>query len=60
MNDERYEMTSQQFMKLVQLSTALMLQDLYDKEVIDNIAVELSDLTLEILRLKNEKKRDTL
>lgn len=58
--DERYEMTSQQFMKLVQLSTALMLQDLYEKEVIDNIAVELGDLTLEILRLKNEKKRDTL
>lgn len=58
--DERYEMTSQQFMKLVQLSTALMLQDLYDKEVIDNIASELGDLTLDILRLKNEKKRDTL
>lgn len=58
--DERYEMTSQQFMKLVQLSTALMLQDLYEKEVIDNIASELGDLTLDILRLKNEKKRDTL
>ncbi|MBQ1569638.1 MAG: hypothetical protein IIZ78_00835 [Clostridiales bacterium] len=58
--DERYEMTSEQFMKLVQLSTALMLQDLYEKEVIDNIASELGDLTLEILRLKNEKKRDTL
>lgn len=58
--DERYEMTSQQFMKLVQLSTALMLQDLYDKEVIDNIASQLGDLTLDILRLKNEKKRDTL
>lgn len=58
--DERYEMTSQQFLKLVQLSTALMLQDLYDKEVIDNIASQLGDLTLEILRLKNEKKRDTL
>lgn len=58
--DERYEMTSEQFMKLVQLSTALMLQDLYEKEVIDNIASELGDLTLDILRLKNEKKRDTL
>ena len=58
--NERYEMTSQQFLKLVQLSTALMLQDLYDKEVIDNIASELGDLTLDILRLKNEKKRDTL
>lgn len=58
--DERYEMTSQQFLKLVQLSTALMLQDLYDKEVIDNIASQLGDLTLDILRLKNEKKRDTL
>lgn len=58
--NERYEMSSQQFMKLVQLSTALMLQDLYEKEVIDNIASELGDLTLEILRLKNEKKRDTL
>lgn len=57
---ELYEMTSQQFMKLVQLSSALMLQDLYDKEVIDNIALELGDLTLDILRLKNEKKRDTL
>lgn len=57
---ERYEMTSEQFMKLVQLSSALMLQDLYDKEVIDNIASELGDLTLDILRLKNEKKRDTL
>lgn len=58
--DERYEMTSQQFLKLVQLSSALMLQDLYEKEVIDNIASELGDLTLDILRLKNEKKRDTL
>lgn len=58
--DERYEMTGEQFMKLVQLSTALMLQDLYDKEVIDNIASQLGDLTLDILRLKNEKKRDTL
>ena len=58
--DEHYEMTSQQFLKLVQLSTALMLQDLYEKEVIDNIASELGDLTLDILRLKNEKKRDTL
>lgn len=58
--DEHYEMTSEQFMKLVQLSTALMLQDLYEKEVIDNIASELGDLTLDILRLKNEKKRDTL
>lgn len=58
--DERYEMTSQQFLKLVQLSTALMLQDLYEKEVIDNIASELGDLTLDILRLKNEQKRDTL
>lgn len=58
--DDRYEMTSEQFLKLVQLSTALMLQDLYEKEVIDNIASELGDLTLEILRLKNEKKRDTL
>lgn len=58
--NERYEMTGEQFMKLVQLSTALMLQDLYDKEVIDNIASQLGDLTLEILRLKNEKKRDTL
>lgn len=58
--DERYEMTSEQFLKLVQLSTALMLQDLYEKEVIDNIASELGDLTLDILRLKNEKKRDTL
>lgn len=58
--DERYEMTSEQFLKLVQLSTALMLQDLYEKEVIDNIASELADLTLDILRLKNEKKRDTL
>lgn len=58
--NERYEMTSQQFLKLVQLSTALMLQDLYEKEVIDNIASELGDLTLDILRLKNEKKRDTL
>ncbi len=58
--NERYEMTSQQFLKLVQLSSALMLQDLYDKEVIDNIAMELGDLTLEILRLKNENKRDTL
>lgn len=58
--DDLYEMTSQQFLKLVQLSTALMLQDLYEKEVIDNIASELGDLTLDILRLKNEKKRDTL
>ena len=58
--NERYEMTSEQFLKLVQLSTALMLQDLYEKEVIDNIASELGDLTLDILRLKNEKKRDTL
>ena len=58
--EERYEMTSQQFLKLVQLSSALMLQDLYEKEVIDNIASELGDLILEILRLKNEKKRDTL
>lgn len=58
--DERYEMTSEQFLKLVQLSTALMLQDLYEKEVIDNIASELGDLTLDILRLKNEQKRDTL
>lgn len=57
---ERYEMTSEQFLKLVQLSSALMLQDLYEKEVIDNIASELGDLILEILRLKNEKKRDTL
>lgn len=58
--NEHYEMTSEQFLKLVQLSTALMLQDLYEKEVIDNIASELGDLTLDILRLKNEKKRDTL
>lgn len=58
--DEHYEMTSKQFLKLVQLSSALMLQVLYDKEVIDNIASELGDLTLDILRLKNEQKRDTL
>lgn len=58
--NERYEMTGEQFMKLVQLSTALMLQDLYDNEVIDNISSQLGDLTLDILRLKNEKKRDTL
>ena len=57
---ERYEMTSEQFLKLVQLSSALMLQDLYEKEVIDNIASELGDLILGILRLKNEQKRDTL
>lgn len=58
--DERYEMTSQQFMKLTLLSTALMLQDLNDNEEIGNIASELSDLVLDILRLKNEKKSDTL
>lgn len=55
-----YEMSSEQFYKLIKLTTALMLQDLYDKEVIDNIANELGDLVLDILRLKNEKERDTL
>lgn len=55
-----YEMTSEQFYQLVKLATALMLQNLYEKEVIDNIANELGDLVLDILRLKNEKEHDTL
>lgn len=53
-------MSSEQFYKLIKLTTALMLQYLYDKEVIDNIASELGDLVLDILRLKNEKEHDTL
>lgn len=60
MDKQLYVMTSEQFLKLVQLATALMLQDLYDKEVIDNISNELGDLVLDILRLTNEKRNSTL
>lgn len=55
--ENQYKMSEEQFMKLVRVTTALALQELYEKEVIDNITCELSDLILDILRLHNEEKR---
>lgn len=55
-----YKLDEETFFKLIRCSGALMLQQLNDNEVIDNIASELSDVILEILRLTNEKESDTL
>lgn len=60
MQKKLYKMDTETFLKLVKLSTALMLQNLYDKEVIDNISNELSDVVIEILRLTNEEEKVTL
>ena len=57
---KQYKIDEATFLKLIEIANALMLQQFNDKEVIDNIASALGDVVLDIMRLTNEEKSDTL
>ena len=57
---KQYKLDEKTFLKLIEITNALMLQQFNDKEVIDNLASGLGDVILEIMRLTNEEKGVTL
>lgn len=57
---KQYKLDEKTFLKLIEITNALMLQQFNDKEVIDNLASSLGDVILEIMRLTNEEKGVTL